>query len=80
MNVEILEVGLEREFSFLDRKKKLQKKMFCRPTDPKVFSQWTRNRGTFFWPNRDVGCQKSRSYHISFLYNRARDLSLDFRG
>ena len=48
MNVEILEVGLEREFSFLDRKKKLQKKMFCRPTDPKVFSQWTRNRGTFF--------------------------------
>ena len=33
MNVEILEVGLERELSFLDRKKKLQKKSFAdRPT------------------------------------------------
>ena len=47
MIVEILEIGLERELSFLDRKKKYKKK-FCRPTDPKVFSQWTRNRGTFF--------------------------------
>ena len=47
MNVEILEVGLERELSFLDQKK-YKKKRFSRPTDPKVFSQWTRNRGTFF--------------------------------
>ena len=36
MNVEILEVGLERELSFLDRKKKYKKKVL--PTDrPKSF-------------------------------------------
>ena len=44
----------------------------CRKSGSAVRPQITRDR--------DVACQKSRSYHISFLYNRARDLSLDFKG
>ena len=45
----VLEIGLNKDFRFLDRKKKLQKKKFCRPTDPNFFWHVTLNRGTFFF-------------------------------
>ena len=51
MNVEILVVGLERELSFLDRKKKITKKSFAdRPTQ-KFFPSGHVTEVLFFWPN-----------------------------
>ena len=37
------------------QKKLLQKKKFCRPTDPVFFCHVTRNRGTFFFGLKDNG-------------------------
>ena len=44
----VLEIGLNKDFRFLDRKKNYKKKTFCRPTDPNFFWHVTLNRGTFF--------------------------------